>query len=154
LKRLFVILLVLCPLVSYSALWAQIYSTSSATYRSISTSGVGVSPATSDFRSTSSYSGRTSTAQKTRSVSYSTAPMRVANGQITTAASQLQGGMLAEPPVSYLESKPHGPRRAPWVPDENVPLGDGWDVALLLSFLCLGYAIYIKRKSINSQLND
>jgi hypothetical protein len=62
--------------------------------------------------------------------------------------------MLAAPPVSDLESKPHDPRRAPWVPDENVPLSDGWDVALLLSFLCLGYAIYIKWKSINSQLND
>ena len=146
-KRLFVILLVLCPLVSYSALWAQIYSTSSATYRSISTSGAGVSPATSDFRSTSSYAGRTSTAQITRSVSYSTAPMRVANGQITTAASQLKGGMLAEPPVSYLESKPHGPRRAPWVPDENVPLSDGWDVAVFLLLLCAAYAIYLKRKS-------
>lgn len=144
----------LCPLVSYSALWAQIYSTSSATYRSISTSGLELQPIISDFRSTSSYFGRTSTAQITRSVSYSTAPMHVANGQISTAASQLKGGVLVDPPVSYTEPKPHGPRRAPWVPDENVPLSDGWDVALLLSFLCLGYAIYIKRKSINSQLND
>ena len=144
----------LCPLVSYSALWAQIYSTSSATYRSISTSGLELQPTISDFRSTSSYFGRTSTAQITRSVSYSTAPMHVANGQISTAASQLKGGVLVDPPVSYTEPKPHGPRRAPWVPDENVPLSDGWDVALLLSFLCLGYAIYIKRKSINSQLND
>ena len=139
---------------SYSALWAQIYSTSSATYRSISTSGLELQPTISDFRSTSSYFGRTSTAQITRSVSYSTAPMHVANGQISTAASQLKGGVLVDPPVSYTEPKPHGPRRAPWVPDENVPLSDGWDVALLLSFLCLGYAIYIKRKSINSQLND
>jgi hypothetical protein len=80
--------------------------------------------------------------------------MHVANGQISTAASQLKGGMLAAPPVLDLESKPYGPRRAPWVPDENVPLSDGRDVALLLSFLCLGYAIYIKWKSINSQLND
>ena len=144
----------LCPLVSYSALWAQIYSTSSATYRSISTSGLELQPTISDFRSTSSYFGRTSTAQITRSVSYSTAPMHVANGQISTAASQLKGGVLVDPPVSYTEPKPHGPRRAPWVPDENVPLSDGWDVALLLSFLCLGYAIYIKWKSINSQLND
>ena len=139
---------------SYSALWAQIYSTSSATYRSISTSGLELQPTISDFRSTSSYFWRTSTAQITRSVSYSTAPMHVANGQISTAASQLKGGVLVDPPVSYTEPKPHGPRRAPWVPDENVPLSDGWDVALLLSFLCLGYAIYIKRKSINSQLND
>lgn len=141
-KRLFVILLVLCPLVSYSALWAQIYSTSSATYRSISTSGLELQPTISDFRSTSSYFGRTSTAQITRSVSYSTAPMHVANGQISTAASQLKGGMLATPPVSDLESKPHGPRRAPWVPNENVPLSDGWDVALLLAILCVGYVVW------------
>ena len=152
-KRLFVILLVLCPLVSYSALWAQIYSTSSATYRSISTSGLELQPTISDFRSTSSYFGRTSTAQITRSVSYSTAPMHVANGQISTAASQLKGGMLAAPPVSDLESKPYGPRRAPWVPDENVPLSDGWDVALLLAILCVGYVVrrYLTLKQVNDK---
>ena len=140
----------LCPLVSYSALWAQIYSTSSATYRSISTSGVGVSPATSDFRSTSSYSERTSTAQITRSVSYSTAPMRVANGTITTVASQLTGGVLADEDDSPTGYIPTRPKRVPGVPD-TVPLNDGWDVAILLAILCLSYGIYLRRNATSNE---
>ena len=140
-KRLFVILLVLCPLVSYSALWAQIYSTSSASYRSVSSGSVVILPADPAFRSTSAYVSRTAR-QITPSVNYSTASMRVANGKVTTVASQLKGGVLVDPPVSYTEPKPHGPRRAPWVPDENVPLSDGWDVALLLAILCVGYVVW------------
>lgn len=138
-KRLFVILLVLCPLVSYSAQWAQIYSTSSATYRSISTSGLELQPTILDFRSTSSYFGRTSTAQITRSVSYSTAPMRMANGTITTVASQLRGGVLTggtDSPTGYIPTRP---QRVPGVP---LPIGDGWDVALLLAILCVGYVVW------------
>ena len=43
-KRLFVILLVLCSWVSYPMLQAQIYTTSSATYQSYSTGGIHVLP--------------------------------------------------------------------------------------------------------------
>ena len=122
-------------------LQAQIYTTSSASYRSVSSGGVVILPADPAFRSTSAYVSRTAR-QITPSVNYSTASMRVANGQIATAASQLKGGVLVDPPVSYTEPKPHGPRRAPWVPDENVPLSDGWDVALLLAILCVGYVVW------------
>ena len=122
-------------------LQAQIYTTSSASYRSVSSGGVVILPADPAFRSTSAYVSRTAR-QITPSVNYSTAPMHVANGQISTAASQLKGGVLVDPPVSYTEPKPHGPRRAPWVPDENVPLSDGWDVALLLAILCVGYVVW------------
>ena len=134
-------------------LQAQIYTTSSASYRSVSSGGVVILPADPAFRSTSAYVSRTAR-QITPSVNYSTASMRVANGQIATAASQLKGGVLVDPPVSYTEPKPHGPRRAPWVPDENenVPLGDGWDVAILLAFLCMAYGIYLRRNGTNHEV--
>ena len=140
-KRLLVILFFLCTWGAYPMLQAQIYTTSSASYRSVSSGGVVILPADPAFRSTSAYVSRTAR-QITPSVNYSTASMRVANGQIATAASQLKGGVLVDPPVSYTEPKPHGPRRAPWVPDENVPLSDGWDVALLLAILCVGYVVW------------
>lgn len=38
----------------------------------------------------------------------------------------------------------------PGVPD--TPIGDGWDVAVFLLFLCAGYAIYLKRKSENGKV--
>lgn len=138
-KRLFVILLVLCPLVSYSALWAQIYSTSSATYHTMGTSSMASQPTTASFRSTSSFARGGSAVQTTSSVSYSTAPMRIANGTITTVASQLKGGVLTggtDSPTGYIPTRP---QRVPGVP---LPIGDGWDVALLLAILCVGYVVW------------
>lgn len=129
-------------------LQAQVYTTSSATYRSISNGAMASQPTTSAFRSTSAYANRNSAVQVASSIFSSTAPMHVSNGSITTIASQLQGGAIADESVSYEDNMGSGPRRAPWVPDENenVPLGDGWDVAVLLALMCLGYAIYVRRK--------
>ena len=109
-------------------------------------------PTTASFRSTSSFARGGSAVQTTSSVSYSTAPMRMANGTITTVASQLKGGVLAEgadSPTGYIPTRP---QRVPGVPD-TLPIGDGWDVALLLSLLCLGYAVYLKRKTISNNTN-
>ena len=72
------------------------YTTSSASYHSYSTIGVATPPSTASFRSTSVYREYGSTALNTSSTSYSTAPMRVATGGISTIASQLAGGVLAE----------------------------------------------------------
>lgn len=127
-------------------LQAQVYTTSSASYRSISTSGMASSPTTSAFRSTSMYVGSGSSMQTTSTVSYSTAPMRIANGTITTVASQLQGGVMVDSPSDYEEGMSPKQRAViPGVPNLT-PLGDGWDVAVLLALMCLGYAIYVRRK--------
>lgn len=99
-----------------------------------------------EFRTTSSY-GRSMATTRT----YSTAPMKVANGVVRTAASSLNGGEL----LNGLNTNSSGetiiiPVIA-GVPD--LPLSDGWDIALLLSLLCLGYAVYLKRKTISNNAN-
>lgn len=146
-KRLFVILLILCPWVTYPTLHAQLYRSSSATYHSYSTSGVLQTPS-ADFRSTSAYVQN----QMVRSrIAYSTAPIRVANGTITTVASTLQSGVLADEqdyaPVSRMPGRRNSNTMAP--PTDTtpfVPLGDGWDVALFLLLSCAIYTLYISRK--------
>ena len=140
-KRLFVILLILCSWVAYPMLHAQVYTTSSATYHSIGTSGMASQPTSTSFRSTSSFARGGSAVQTTSSVSYSTAPMRMANGTITTVASQLKGGVLTggtDSPTGYIPTRP---QRVPGVPD-TLPIGDGWDVALLLALLSIGYVVW------------
>ena len=120
-------------------LHAQVYTTSSATYHSIGTSGMASQPTSTSFRSTSSYARSASAVQTSSSVSYSTAPMRMANGTITTVASQLKGGVLAEgadSPTGYIPTRP---QRVPGVP---LPIGDGWDVVLLLAILCVSYVVW------------
>ena len=134
-------------------LHAQVYTTSSATYRSVCGGGMAVQPSTATFRSTSSYAGRSTVARVAPSRAYSTAPMYMANGTITTVASQLQGGELAETPSSSNGFSPQQRAVIPGVPYPPQPLGEGWDVTLLLSLLCLGYAVYLKRKTISNNAN-
>ena len=121
---------------------AQLYTTSSSRGLYLSTSkGVVATPSTSNFRSTSVY--RTSAMQEKTSASNS-APMHVANGSIQTVASSIRGGVLSEGSennAGYISPM----RRAaviPGVPDTKPsPIGEGWDVALLLAVLCVGYVV-------------
>ena len=154
-KRLFVILLILCPWVTYSTLHAQLYRSSSATYHSYSTSGVLQTPS-ADFRSTSAYVQNQMVKSR---IAYSTAPIRVANGTVTTVASTLQSGVLADEqdyaPVSRVPGRRNSNTMAPPTnTDPFVPIGDGWDVALLFFILCMGYIIYLKRKEKRVEIND
>ena len=147
-KRLFVILLVLCAWVANPMLHAQVYTTSSANYHSVSSGGMVSLPEASSFRSTSAYAMRKSGYTVT-SKTYSTAPMCMATGTISTVASQLAGGVLAE--ESYGPNNDlRGPRRGPGsggIAPPDTPIGDGWDVALLLALLCLAYGIYLRRNA-------
>ena len=150
-KRLFIILLVLCPCFAGGIMQAQLYTTSSSRGVHLSTSkGVIATPSISNFRSTSVY--RTTVMQENTSTSYS-APMYVANGAIQTVASSIRGGVLSEEGennVGYISPM----RRAaviPGVPD--TPIGEGWDVALLLALLCVGYVVrrYLTLKQVNDK---
>lgn len=146
-KRLFVILLVLCPYMSYGSLLAQIYSTSSSTFRSYSSANGVVPPTAIEFRSTSVYKKIN---QENNVQHYSTAPMQVANGSIKTMASSIKGGVLSSgDETGYIP--PTSPQRVPGVPDTDAPIGDGWDVALLLALLCVGYVVrrYMAVKRVN-----
>ena len=124
-------------------LQAQIYTTSSQ--YSYSMAGVATPPSATPFRSTSSYMAGGSGINTS---SYSTAPMRMATGSISTVASQLAGGVLAEECQMYHDEF-SGPRRLPGaggIAPPDTPIGDGWDVALLLVLLCAVYTFYIFRK--------
>ena len=147
-KRLFIILFTLCPYVSYGRLHAQIY-TSSTKHYSYSTGSVVKAPLHIEFRSTSVYNVQ----QKC----YSTAPMNIANGAVKTIATSIQGGLLTNE-TNYTT----GPQRiqnrrntmAP--PDDTTPyspIGEGWDVALLLALLCVGYVVrrYLTLKQVNDK---
>lgn len=157
-KRLFTILLILCAWGGAMA-HAQIYTTSSATYHSYSVGGYENRANTCQFRTTSPQ------IQQNHTNTYSTAPMRVATGTVSTVASQLQGGISADEFArkQYItRAKKAGPGSGgPPPPDTSddggtggdTPIGEGWDVALLLSLLCLGYAVYLKRKTISNNAN-
>ncbi|MBQ2291308.1 MAG: hypothetical protein II248_04015 [Paludibacteraceae bacterium] len=143
-KRLFIILIVLCPYISYGHLQAQMYSTSSRMHHSYSTGGTVEAPSHVEFRSTSVYN---SNIRNTQQKCYSTAPMNVANGTVKTIASSIQGGVL-----SSGDSYASGPQRIrgrqnTMAPPTETPIGDGWDVALLLTLLCAGYALYCYKKN-------
>lgn len=139
-KRLLVILLVLCPYVSYGMLFAQIHTTSSATYRSHTTSGgIAILPV-SDFRTTSVY-GRSMATTRT----YSTAPMNMANGMVRTVASSLNGGVLLGSSDTNTGGETTIIPVIPGVPD--TPLTMGWDIIFFLGVLSILYAIYLKRKT-------
>lgn len=137
-KRLFAILLVLCPYVSYGTLLVQIHTTSSATYRSHTTSGGLESLPILDFRTTNSY-GRSMATTRT----YSTAPMNVANGVVRTAASSMSGGVL----LGGVDTNSGGTTIIPVIPGvPDTPIGEGWDVAILLGICCAAYALFIAHK--------
>lgn len=129
-------MLVLCPYVSYGHLQAQIFSTSSSSHRSYSTGGTAVAPTHVEFSSTSSYKSRLRPVNQQKC--YSTAPMNVANGSIKTVASSIRGGMLAEEKSTGFI--PTGPQRAPGTPKPQ-PIGEGWDVVVLMALLCIGYVV-------------
>lgn len=133
---------------------AQLYTTSSSRGLYLSTSkGVVATPSTSNFRSTSVY--RTSAMQEKTSASNS-APMHVANGSIQTVASSIRGGVLSEGSennAGYISPMRKAPV-IPGVPDTKPsPIGEGWDVALLLALLCIGYVVrrYLTLKQVNDK---
>ena len=145
-------MLILCTWVNYPMLHAQIYTTSSARYKSCSSGGSYIGTATptiSDFRSTSTYiikEQRTSALHTT----HTPVQLQLANGTIRTAASALGGGELAQEP-SASEFVPTNSRKSPGdggLPPPDLPLGDSWQVWLLMALL---YSFYCYRKQQKSQ---
>ena len=107
-----------------------------------STSPGGLQPSVRyHFHSTSGFTKRNATAY-IPSRSYSTAPMFVANGKVQTVASDIVGGTLTEQPAEPARISPRQRAVIPGTPD--LPIGEGWDVALLLSMMCAIYTFYVK----------
>ena len=135
-KRVLVILLVLCPCILHGTLHAQIHTTSSASYRSYTTSGGLLDPPPIEFQSTSIYGRRT------LSRSYSTAPMVVSNGSVKTIASSIKSGSLLGTENTGEDAGNTIIPIVPGVPD--TPIGDGWDVIVLFILLSMFYAINVR----------
>ena len=133
----------LCVWICCPMLHAQLYCSSSATYHSYSTGGVLQAPV-DPFRSTSAYIQNNIVKS---SIAYSTAPIRVANGTITTVATTIQNGILADEqdyaPVSRVSGR-RNTMAPPTETDPYVPLGDGWDVIVLFILLSMFYAINVR----------
>lgn len=131
-----------------STAFAQLFSTSSGSFHSYGGGGSYAptpSSTTSSIRSTSSFSTATTISN------YSTAPIHMANGTVQTAASTLNGGMLADETGFTTEGGntgfiPTGPQRSIAPPDVNVPLHLDWHALLFILFLAGGYALYLRRK--------
>lgn len=134
---------------SYGHLQAQMYSTSSRMHHSYSTGGTVEAPSHVEFRSTSVYN---TNIRKTQQKCYSTAPMNVANGAVKTIATSVQGGVLTDDANSTTGPQRIQNRRNTMAPPTETPIGDGWDVALLLALLCIGYVV--KRYLTLKQVND
>lgn len=122
-------------------LQAQIYSTASSRHHSYSTGGTAVAPSTYEFQSTSVYGIANSRKN------YATAPMQVANGSIKTIASSVTGGVLTNNEGGYIPPTTGNDQGAVIAGVPDLPIGDGWDVALLLVLLCAGYAVYCYKKN-------
>lgn len=77
--------------------------------------------------------------------SYKTAPMQMATGTITTVASQLKGGVLADEIVLSESFIPTNPMRigtggggiAP-----PSPLSETWDLWVVMALICTIYVLY------------
>lgn len=140
LNRIVVTLLILYVWGANPMQATPIYTTSSVKMRS--TSPGGLQPSVRyHFHSTSGFTKRNATAY-IPSRSYSTAPMFVANGKVQTVASDIVGGTLTEQPAEPARISPRQRAVIPGTPD--LPIGEGWDVALLLSMMCAIYTFYVK----------
>ena len=138
-------MLILCPLLTQGGLQAQIFSTASSRHHSYSSVGVAVAPSTYEFQSTSVYG--TANSRK----SYATAPMQVANGSIKTIASSVTGGVLTNNEGGDIPPTTGNDQGAVIAGVPDLPIGEGWDVALLLALLCVGYVVrrYLTLKQVN-----
>ena len=73
--------------------------------------------------------------------------MQVANGSIKTIASSVTGGVLTNNEGGYIPPTTGNDQGAVIAGVPDLPIGDGWDVALLLVLLCAGYAVYCYKKN-------
>ena len=146
-KHRYIILITLCLLAGHSAAFAQLFSTPASTFHAYESGSASMSHSEGmTMRSTSSFA-TTSTLS-----SYSTAPIRIANGSIQTVANQLDNIRLADDLIDYGTSSesgfiPTGPQRS-IAPPTKAPLHLDWDALLFLLSIAMLYALrmYLHRR--------
>jgi hypothetical protein len=68
--------------------------------------------------------------------------MQIANGSIKTIASSVTGGVLTNNEGGYIPPTTDNDQGAVIAGVPDLPIGEGWDVALLLAILCVGYVVW------------
>ena len=109
------------------------------------------------MRATSTYTAKSATS--TTISNYSTAPMRMANGTIQTAASTLSGGILADETgftsdggnTGFIPTDPQRSIAPPNPEDENVPLHLDWDALLFILLLLIPYLYRVDKRRISGK---
>lgn len=166
-KRLYILLILLCLGVVNTSLQAQIYSTSNyrgiSTHRNISSFEATLFSNTPSFGSTSSMRLRTTSEKSYHDYgsegrysiygSYTTH-----NRFIRTKAATISGGILADN-AGYIATKPqrittstNGDNDTIYDDDStenpptDAPLAFGWDVIILLLLLAIGYTLSIRKR--------
>ena len=145
----------MCLLLSNTLMHAQLFSTSSYEIHSYGGGGNGFASMSSSAKSgTTSFSG--SSAASTTIGNYSTAPMRMVNGTVQTAASTLNGGMLADETGFTTEGGntgfiPTGPQRSIAPPDVDAPLHLDWDALLFIFLLLIPYLYRVDKRRISGE---
>lgn len=153
LKHRYLILICVCLLLSNTLMHAQLFSTSASDIHSYGGGGNGFASMSSSAKiGTTSFSG--SSAASTTIGNYSTAPMRMANGTVQTAASTLNGGMLADETGFTTEGGntgfiPTGPQRSIAPPDVDAPLHLDWDALLFIFLLLIPYLYRVDKRRIS-----
>ncbi len=144
----------MCLLLSNTLMHAQLFSTSSYEIHSYGGGGNGFASMSSSAKSgTTSFSG--SSAASTTIGNYSTAPLRMANGTVQTAASTLNGGMLADETGFTTEGGntgfiPTDPQRS-IAPPEFAPLHLDWDALLFIFLLLIPYLYRVDKRRISGE---
>jgi hypothetical protein len=77
--------------------------------------------------------------------------MQIANGSIKTIASTVTGGVLTNNEGGYISPTTDNDQGAIIAGVPDLPIGEGWDVVLLLALLCVGYVVrrYLTLKQVN-----
>lgn len=150
-KRIYIILLLLCPLIHFSSAKAQLFTTSSSTYRSYGGGG-DISIATPYSSGSNSFMRSNSQfANSSSNHAYSTAPICIANGSIKTVASTLEGGILSDE-TGFIPTTPQNNstttnNNGTIAPPQFAPLHLDWDALLFILMLAILYPILKRRTS-------
>ena len=140
-------------MIHFSSARAQIFTTSSSTYRSYGGGG-DISIATPYSSGSNSFMRSNSQfANSSSNHAYSTAPICIANGSIKTVASTLGGGVLSDE-TGFIPTTPQNNstttnNNGTIAPPQFAPLHLDWDALLLLLILA---CIYTFKKEIIIQI--